>query len=60
MGGVVVGEGKITFIHGHWESPCMVLKKPKARTHILMTFLKFQKPMYYFTAHVSYVTIMYV
>ena len=40
---VVVG-GRITFIHGHLESPCMVSKKSKARPHIFISFFNFKSP----------------
>ncbi len=40
---VVVG---ITFIHGHWESPCMVLKEIK------------RKPPYFYSYFLNFSTYM--
>ncbi len=54
VGGVVGGGGGISFIHGYWENPCMVLKKMKVRSYIFVIFhlFLFQKPMYGLNAHV--------
>ncbi len=51
---VVVGGGGITFIHGYWESPCMVLKNLKQDPIFLSFFylFLFKKPMYGLNAHV--------